>query len=109
MESKFTKLKRDDILLFSENFPGHYYEFSSKLGEGGMGFVYAVLLKELETRQPVKLLAAKVINKKHLNKKNAKHRKLNLMREIEILSITDSKTSVSLIESIEDDSCYILI
>ena len=50
MESKFTKLKRDDILLFSENFPGHYYEFSSKLGEGGMGFVYAVLLKELETR-----------------------------------------------------------
>ena len=41
--------------------------------------------------------------------KNAERRKLNLTREIEILKIADPKTSVSLIECIEDDSKYILI
>ena len=109
MESKYTNLRREDCLFLSETFPGHYYELTSKLGEGGIGVVYAVLLKDLETRKPVKLLAAKVINKKHLQQKNGKRRKLNLMREIDILSIADSKTSVTLIEGIEDDSRYILI
>ena len=49
MEKKYTKLKREDIFFESENFPGHYYELISKLGEGAVGVIYAVLLKELMT------------------------------------------------------------
>ena len=71
--------------------------------------VYGVFLREQKTKKVVKLLAAKIVNKLHLEQKNAKFRKLNFMREVEILMITDSKTSVSLIEGIEDESRYILI
>ena len=109
MESKCIEIRQEDGLFLSENFPGHFYELTSKLGTGSVGVVYAVLLKELKTRKPVKLLAAKVISKLHLQQKNEKRRLLNLMREIEILSIADSKTSASLIEGIENESSYILI
>ena len=49
MEKSSTSLRREDILFLSENFPGHYYEITSKLGEGGIGVIYAVLLRELKT------------------------------------------------------------
>ena len=44
-----TNLKAREIFFLSKKFPGHYYELSAKLGVGGVGTVYGVLLKDIKT------------------------------------------------------------
>ena len=44
-------LKARDVIILSIKFPGHYYELAAKLGVGGVGVVYGVLLKDMKTNQ----------------------------------------------------------
>ena len=46
-------LKAREIYFSSNNFPGYYYQLSAKLGDGGIGVVYAALLKEIKTNKVI--------------------------------------------------------
>ena len=63
--------------------------------------MYAVHLREAVTNKVVKLYAAKIIQNAHLREQNEVRRRLNLQREISILTTTDPETSVTLIEVLE--------
>ena len=66
MRNTTNDLKKSDTFFDSKVFPGHIYEISHELGEGGVGIVYAVLLREAATNKIVKLYAAKIVQDAHL-------------------------------------------
>ena len=43
--------KARETFFLSTKFPGYYYQLSALLGDGGMGVVYAALLKEIKTNK----------------------------------------------------------
>ena len=51
MNNNLVQLEYDESKFPSKVFPGHYYEAIDILGEGGIGTVYAVLLRNLKTKQ----------------------------------------------------------
>ena len=93
----------------SRNFPGCYFQFGKKIASGGSGDVYQVFLKDTRTKHVKKLLAGKIIKESYILNKNTAKRRENLMREIELLSMADKLSSVTLLELIETNDRTVII
>ena len=104
-----TNLNQSEKRLDSIAFPGHYYEKLEKIGEGGMGTVVLVVLRESRTGRYRGIYACKIIYEHFLKKKNEEMRRKNLAREIELLKAANKKTCVTLVDLIVDEERTILI
>ena len=68
-----------------------------------------MLLKDINTNQVKGLYAGKIILESYILNKNTERRRLNLKREIELLSIADKRSSVTLVELITAPDCTVII
>ena len=69
----------------SQAFPDYFYEIIGGLGQGGLGTVYSVLLRDKTTLRAKQIYAAKVIYEATIKQSNEEGRRLNLKTEIEVL------------------------
>ena len=60
-------------------------------------------MKDIKTHHVKQLFAGKIILESYLLEKNTEKRRQNLKREIDILSIADCSSSVTLVELIETE------
>ena len=86
-----------------------FYQFGKRIGKGGSGSVYQVYLKDEKTHHVKKLFAGKIVLESYILNKNTEKRRKNLEREIELLGIADSFSSVTLIELIETEPDHTVI
>ena len=97
------------LLYPSKKFAGCFYQFGKRIGKGGSGSVYQVFLKDMKTQHVKKLLAGKIVLESYILNKNTEKRRKNLQREIELLGMADSFSSVTLIELIETEPDHTVI
>ena len=93
----------------SRRFKGCYYQFQTKVGEGGSGKVYTVLLRDMRTDIVKNIYAGKVVLESYLLNKNTEKRRENLNREIEMLKLAEKASSVTLVELISKVDRTVLI
>ena len=101
--------KRNHTTYLSRKFKGCYYQFKTKIGTGGAGKVYLVLLKDIKTGMVKNVYAGKIILESYLLNKNTEKRRENLCREIEMLKLADKDSSVTLVEQISEVDKTLLI